>query len=87
MLIALFICVTIIIVSQGSEIIEAISQYKSKKLEEEHKTTNLALIYQILSTRPELSFEDVIALIDKKDVHSNMIVNKSTVTVNESNEN
>ena len=87
MLIALFICVTIIIVSQGSEIIDAISKYKSKKLEEEHKTTNLALIYQILSTRAELSFEDVIALIDKKDVPSNKIANKSTVIVNESNEN
>lgn len=37
--------------------------YKKKKLEEEHRTNNLALAYQILSQRPEISLEEVKELI------------------------
>lgn len=58
------ICGTGIFICEGSAIIDAVSNYKKKKLEEEHKTTNLALVYQILSARPELSLEEVMTMID-----------------------
>lgn len=37
--------------------------YSKKKLEEEHRTNNLALAYQILDKRPEVSLDDVKELI------------------------
>lgn len=37
--------------------------YKKRKLEEEHRTNNLALAYQILSKRPEVTMEEVKDLI------------------------
>lgn len=37
--------------------------YKKKKLEEEHRTNNLALAYQIMSKRPEVSLDEVKQLI------------------------
>lgn len=61
------ICATGIFISEGDKIIKAVSEYKNKKLDEERKTTNLALVYQILSARPELSLEEVLALVDKQN--------------------
>lgn len=63
---ALIVCLTGICIVQGQPILDAFTGYKQKKLEEEHKTTNLALVYQILNARPELSLEEVVALIDQK---------------------
>ena len=37
---------------------------QKKKIEEEHRTNNLALAYQILSARPEITMEDVKQLVD-----------------------
>ena len=61
------ICATGIFISEGDKIIKEVSEYKNKKLDEERKTTNLALVYQILSARPELSLEEVLALVDKQN--------------------
>lgn len=58
-----WISVTIIVV--GSVLITEVTDYKKKKLVEDHKTNNLALAYQILSARPEATLEDVQALIDE----------------------
>lgn len=33
--------------------------YKKKKLQEEHRTNNLAIAYQILSQRPEVTMDEV----------------------------
>lgn len=35
-----------------------------KQIEEEHRTNNLALAYQILSARPEVTMEEVKQLVD-----------------------
>ena len=38
-------------------------KYKRRKLEEEHRTNNLALAYQIMSQRPEVTMEEVKELV------------------------
>ena len=38
-------------------------KYKRRKLEEEHRTNNLALAYQILNQRPEVTMDEVKQLI------------------------
>lgn len=40
---------------------------EKSKLIEEHRTNNLALAYQILSTRPEVSMDEVMMLVDLND--------------------
>ena len=67
MLITLIICVSIVSIVFIAEASEKISRYNEKKLVEEHKTANLALAYQILSVRPELSLKDVMGLIEMNE--------------------
>lgn len=43
--------------------IPLVYSYKKRKLEEEHKTNNIALAYQILSQRPEVTMDEVKELI------------------------
>lgn len=76
MWIALIVCLTVLFCCEGSTIIDAVSDYQKKKLIEEHKTTNLALVYQILSTRPELSLEEVMMLVDMEQGRSKIKENK-----------
>lgn len=64
MYITLIICLSIVAIVFISDGYEKVSSYKMKKLEEEHKTANLALAYQILSTRPEMTLDDVKLLIE-----------------------
>ena len=39
------------------------TSFKRRKMEEEHRTNNLALAYQILASRPEVTMNDVKELI------------------------
>jgi len=71
-----WICITIIATS--SVVVSEIMEYKKKKMIEDHKTNNLALAYQILSTRPEATLDDVQALIDVENAKKNMISQKNT---------
>lgn len=66
LLIVIIICFTLMGICLGEDIIKQIGQYKSRKLIEESKTAYLAMVYQILSIRPELSLEEVLVLVDKE---------------------
>ncbi|BCN32583.1 hypothetical protein [Anaeromicropila herbilytica] len=61
------ICVTIVAIVGISEGGERRNKYRLRKLEEDSKTAKLALVYQILSSRPELTLEDVQKYIESTD--------------------
>ena len=72
-MIILIICVSVVAIVFITEVSGKISSYNEKKLVEEHKTANLALAYQILSARPELSLKDVMGLIEMNEgKHTNL---------------
>ena len=72
-----------LVVFGGITLIVAISvtvplvfKFKHSKMLEEHKTNNLALAYQILQARPELSLEDVQKLIEMSDGSTDPMLTK-----------
>lgn len=57
-----WICITIIVVA--SIAIPSYSSFQKQKMIEDRKTNNLALAYQIMSARPEVTIEDIQHLIE-----------------------
>jgi hypothetical protein len=67
MWIVFFICTTIVLVTGIAIISDTNYKLRLKKMEEDSKTAKLALMYQILNARPELSLEDVKHYIESSD--------------------
>lgn len=55
--------IAVIIVSVVSIVVPSYTSYKKQKMIEERKTNNLALAYQIMSARPDVTIEDIEHLI------------------------
>lgn len=77
MWITLIICASIVAIVTVCVSGERYSIYKLKKMEEESKTAKLALTYQMLAARPELSLEEIQRYIDSTEKGRNYIEKKS----------
>ena len=51
----------------GITVVEQVFQYKKKRLKEQSRTNNLAIIYQLLSAREDLKLEDVTQMLELSD--------------------
>lgn len=72
----LIICSSIVLIVGISEIGNRNYKLRLKKIQEDSKTANLALVYQILNTRPDLSLEDLKYYIESSENKRNSIDEK-----------